>query len=60
MPPEIKFVLPSFIHSYEFNQFIYKFYRAIAGFTAEFAKIYCPDRLHPLIGGFIMLRFELN
>ena len=31
----------------------------IAGFTAEFARIYCSDRLLPLTGGFIMLRFVL-
>jgi hypothetical protein len=31
--------------------------RAIAGYTAEYAKIYAPEQLKPLIGGFYMLRF---
>ena len=30
--------------------------RAIAGFTAEYARAFAPDRLEPLVGGFIMLR----
>jgi hypothetical protein len=30
--------------------------RAIAGFTAEYARMYAGDRLCPLVGGFLMLR----
>jgi hypothetical protein len=30
--------------------------RAIAYFTAEYARQYAPDRIVPLVGGFVMLR----
>jgi hypothetical protein len=31
--------------------------RAIAGFTAEYAKVYAPDQISPLVGGFVLLRY---
>lgn len=33
-----------------------RLHREQAGFVADYARTYCPDRLNPLIGGFLMLR----
>ena len=34
--------------------------RAIASFTAHFARIHTPDRVLPFLGGFILLRYFFN